>query len=214
MNISDFTLHRFLTCWSQHEIQNEISKCKISKLELSRYIARSYKTTLAVITQPLSFHYVLTFLQYKTPPFRIHVFRTRRLIHTSWLQNLNFKFGALRHEKGRGLAFYAGASCLIIYLLLVLYWSSRFTRFFQKKSHSHLTVYPAFPGFFNLWEIPGNLAWKPGCSLGFPVYGVDVRLCDSLIVAHTQMPDAVILHLVSAWLMLATYWIVQFQLFW
>ena len=30
----------------------------------------------------------------------------------SWLQNLNFKLGALRHEKRRGLAFYTGTSCL------------------------------------------------------------------------------------------------------
>ena len=55
------------------------------------------------------------FLQYETPFFRIHVFRTRRLIHTprlSWLQNLNFKFGALRREKRRGLAFYTRTSCL------------------------------------------------------------------------------------------------------
>ena len=36
VNISYFTLHRFLTCCSQREIQNEISECKISKLELSR----------------------------------------------------------------------------------------------------------------------------------------------------------------------------------
>ena len=44
------------------------------------------------------------FLQYETPLFRIHVFKTRRLKHTLWLQNLNFKLGALRHEKRRGLA--------------------------------------------------------------------------------------------------------------
>ena len=34
-------------------------------------------------------------LQYETPLFSIHVFRMRRLVHTSsssWLQNLNFKF--------------------------------------------------------------------------------------------------------------------------
>ena len=52
------------------------------------------------------------FLQYETPLFRIYAFRTRRLIHTSWLQNLNFKLGALRQEKRRGLAFYTGTSCL------------------------------------------------------------------------------------------------------
>ena len=32
----------------------------------------------------------------------------------SWLQNLNFKFGALRREKRRGLAFYTRTSCLRI----------------------------------------------------------------------------------------------------
>ena len=55
------------------------------------------------------------FLQYETPLFRIRVFRTTRLIHTpslSWLQNLNFKFGALRHERRRILAFYTRTSCL------------------------------------------------------------------------------------------------------
>ena len=38
-------------------------------------------------------------------------------IHTpslSWLQNLNFKFGALRHEKRRSLAFYTGTWCLTL----------------------------------------------------------------------------------------------------
>ena len=29
-----------------------------------------------------------------------------------WLQNFNFKFGASRCEKRRGLAFYTGTSCL------------------------------------------------------------------------------------------------------
>ena len=48
--------HRFLTCCSQREIQNEISECKI---EVGAFkIAKSYKTTLAVITQPLFLHYV------------------------------------------------------------------------------------------------------------------------------------------------------------
>ena len=67
-----------------------------------------------IVTQPLSFQYIY-FLQYETPLFKIHVFRTRRLIHTqslSWLQNLNFKFGDLRREKRRGLAFYTRTSCL------------------------------------------------------------------------------------------------------
>ena len=48
------------------------------------------------------------FLQYETPLFRIHVFTTKRLIHTpnlSWLQNLNFKLGALTREKRRSWPF-------------------------------------------------------------------------------------------------------------
>ena len=45
-------------------------------------------------------------LTIKTPLFRTHVLRTRRLVHTpslSWLQNLNFKLGAVRQEEGLGL---------------------------------------------------------------------------------------------------------------
>ena len=48
------------------------------------------------------------FLQYETPLFRIHVFTTKRLIHTpnlSWLQKLNFKLGALTREKRRSWPF-------------------------------------------------------------------------------------------------------------
>ena len=78
-------------------------------------MAKSYKTTLAVITQPLSLHYVFISYNIKVHIFGIHVFRTKRLIHTpslSWLQNLNFKFGALRREKRRGFAFYTRTSCL------------------------------------------------------------------------------------------------------
>ena len=83
-------------------------------------MAKSYKTTLAVITQQLSLHYAfIYFLKYETPLFRIHVFRTRNLIHTSWLQKLNFKLGALRHEKRRGLAFYTGTSCLKNYYVFM-----------------------------------------------------------------------------------------------
>ena len=62
-----------------------------------------------------TFALCIYFLQDETPLFRIHEFRTRRLIHTpslSWLQSLNFEFVALRREKRRGLAFYAGTSCL------------------------------------------------------------------------------------------------------
>ena len=57
------------------------------------------------------------FLQNETPLFKIHVFRARRLIHTpslSWLQSLNFKFGSLRREKRRRLAFYTRTSCLTL----------------------------------------------------------------------------------------------------
>ena len=77
-----------------------------------------------------SSHYPITifalciyFLQYETPLFRIHVLRTRRLVHTpslSWLQNFNFKLGALRREKRRGLAFYTGTSCLSV---MIKYYS-------------------------------------------------------------------------------------------
>ena len=62
--------------------------------------------------QTAIFALCIYFLQYETPLFRIHVFRARRLIHTSWLQNLNFKLGALRHEKRRVLAFYTRTLCL------------------------------------------------------------------------------------------------------
>ena len=80
-------------------------------------MAKNYKTTLVVITQPLSLHYVFIFYIMKPHSFRIHVFRTTKLIHAAsltWLQILNLKFGALRHEKTRGLAFYTitRTSCL------------------------------------------------------------------------------------------------------
>ena len=71
-------------------------------------IAKSYKTTLSVINPTTIFVLCIYFLQYKTSLFRIHVLRTRRLIHTpslSWLKNLNFKFGAMRHEKRRAWPF-------------------------------------------------------------------------------------------------------------
>ena len=70
---------------------------------------------LAVITHAtIIFALCIYFLQYETSLFRIHVHRTRRLIHTpslSWLQNLSFKLGALRHGNRRGLAIYTGTSC-------------------------------------------------------------------------------------------------------
>ena len=75
--------------------------------KLQNNASSHYPTTISALC--------IHFLQYETPLFRIHVFRTRRLIHTpssSWLQNLNFKFGALRREKRRGLAFYTRTSCL------------------------------------------------------------------------------------------------------
>ena len=46
------------------------------------------------------------FLQYETTLFNIHVFRTKRLIHMpslTWLQNLNFKFGAFEASREEGL---------------------------------------------------------------------------------------------------------------
>ena len=110
VNISDFTLHRFLTCYSQREIQNEISECKYRSWscqdcqKLQNNTSSHYPATI--------FALCIYFLQYETPLFRIYAFRTRRLIHTSWLQNLNFKLGALRQKKRRGLAFYTGTSCL------------------------------------------------------------------------------------------------------
>ena len=67
------------------------------------------------------------FLQFETPLFRIHIFRTIRLIHRpnlSWLQNLNFKLGALRREKRRGLAFYTGTCCLHVDSFIRLFATS------------------------------------------------------------------------------------------
>ena len=85
------------------------SCCCQDSQKLQNNASSHYPTTI--------FALCIYFLQYETPHFRIHVFRTRRLIHTpslSWLQNLNFKFGALRREKRRGLAFYTRTSCLTI----------------------------------------------------------------------------------------------------
>ena len=84
--------------WSCPDSQKLQNKCNASSY---------YPTTI--------FALCIYFLHYETPLFRIHVFRTRRLIHTpslSWLQNLNFKLGALRREKRRNSAFYTGTSCL------------------------------------------------------------------------------------------------------
>ena len=85
--------YRSWSCQNSQKLQNNASS--------------HYPTTI--------FALCIYFSQYETPLFRIHVFRTRRLTHTpslSWLQNLNFKFGALRREKRRGLAFYTRTSCL------------------------------------------------------------------------------------------------------
>ena len=113
--ISNFTLHRFLfVALTQCKIQNEISEFKISKLELSRSSQRLQNNASSHYPTTIFTQWIF-FLQYETPLFRAHVFRTRRLIHMqslSWLQNLNFKLGALRHEKRRGLAFYTITSCL------------------------------------------------------------------------------------------------------
>ena len=53
-------------------------------------------------------------LSYKTPlavtfyNLGVQFDKTQTHAELSWLQNLNFKFGALRHEKRRGLVFYTG----------------------------------------------------------------------------------------------------------
>ena len=89
-----------------------------------KYLNVKYRSSSCQDSQKLqndaSNHYPATifalciyFLQYETPFFRIYAFRTRRLIHISWFQNLNLKLGALRQEKKRGLAFYTGTSCLV-----------------------------------------------------------------------------------------------------
>ena len=81
--------------------------CRDSQ-KLQNNASSHYPTTIRL-------HYVFSSDNMKPHSFRIHVYRTRRLIHTpslSWLQNLNFKFGALKHDKRRGLAFYTGTSCL------------------------------------------------------------------------------------------------------
>ena len=88
-----------------------------------KYLTVKYQSWSCQNSQKLqnnaSSHYQATifalciyFLQYETSLFRIYAFRTRRIIHTLWLQNLNFKLEALRQEKRRGLAFYTGTSCL------------------------------------------------------------------------------------------------------
>ena len=92
-NVKENVKYRSWSCQDSQKLQNNASS--------------HYPTTI--------FALCVYFLQYKTPLFGIQVFRTRRLIDTqslSWLQNLNFKSGALRREKRRGLAFYTGTSCL------------------------------------------------------------------------------------------------------
>ena len=90
-NVKENVKYRSWSCQDSQKLQNNASS--------------HYPTTI--------FALCVYFLQYKTPLFGIQVFRTRRLIDTqslSWLQNLNFKSGALRREKRRGLAFYTGTS--------------------------------------------------------------------------------------------------------
>ena len=115
-------------------INTALCRCKIFNTVLNVQVNVKYWSWRCQDSQKLqnnaSSHYPTTifalciyFLQYETPLFRIHVFRTRRLIHTpslSWLQNLNFKFGALRREKRRGLVFYTRTSCLTNKIFLVL----------------------------------------------------------------------------------------------
>ena len=72
--------YRSWSCQNSQKLQNNASS--------------HYPTTI--------FALCIYFLQYENPTFRIHVFRTRRLIHTpslSWLQNLNFKFEAWKEER-------------------------------------------------------------------------------------------------------------------
>ena len=100
--------YRSWSCQDSQQLQNNASS--------------HYPTTI--------FALCIYFLQYETPLFRIHVFRTRRPIHTSWLQNLNFKIGALRHEKRRGLAFYTRTSCLRILFSVVFKIFSQYLCYF------------------------------------------------------------------------------------
>ena len=73
--------------------------------KLQNYSSSHYPTTIPALCNYL--------LQYETPLFRIHVFRTRICSYTSHCSIiLNFKLGVLRHKKRRGLAFYTGTSCL------------------------------------------------------------------------------------------------------
>ena len=83
-----------------------LCKCKFFNTVLNVQVNVKYRSWSCQDSQKLqnnaSSHYPTTifalciyFLQYETPLFRIHVFRTRRHIHTpssSWLQNSNFKF--------------------------------------------------------------------------------------------------------------------------
>ena len=95
--------YRSWSCQDNQKLQNNAS---------SRYPATIFA------------HY---FLQFETPLFRIHVFRTIRLIHMptlSWLQNLTFKLGALRREKRRGSAFYTGTCCLNVDTFIRLFATS------------------------------------------------------------------------------------------
>ena len=116
VNISDFTLHRFVAHSAKF-------KMKYVNIKYRSWSCRDSQKVTKQCYQSFPNHYPFAlcnyFCQYETPLFRIHVFRMRRLSHTpnlSWLQNLNFKFGALRHGKRRGLAFYTGTSCLNVEL--------------------------------------------------------------------------------------------------
>ena len=93
-------------CNVQVNIKYRGWSCQDSQ-KLQNNASSHYSTTVFVLC--------IYFLQYETPLFGIHLFRTRRLIHTPslpWLHNLNFKLGALRHKKRSGLAFYTRTLCL------------------------------------------------------------------------------------------------------
>ena len=72
-------------------------------LKLRNTVSSHNTTTCTILV--VSTHF---FLQNNTTLLKIWVFRTRRFIHMqSWscLQNINFKFGALRCEKWKGFSY-------------------------------------------------------------------------------------------------------------
>ena len=70
----------------------------------------------AVITQPLSLHYVFIFYNMKPYSLECMYLKQKDSLHTHAkfvvVAKFEFELGALWHEKRRGLAFYTGTSCL------------------------------------------------------------------------------------------------------